>query len=77
MFQLIESNGDFILDGKIGETLNRPNIWRKGEIRGTVNFGMRPSSNASFDWQVRDVVIKIYHIKQITLGQYHLLYTFI
>ena len=22
-------NGDFILDGKIGETLNRPNIWEK------------------------------------------------
>ncbi|UNT39192.1 hypothetical protein [Enterococcus faecalis] len=51
-------NGDFIFRWKDWGDAEQTQYLGEGEIRGTVNFGMRPSSNASFDWQVRDVVIQ-------------------
>lgn len=62
------TNGDFIFKFSDWQNPNDPSTrLGRGEIRGTVNFGMRKAKNGAFDWQIREVVVK--NIKYVTSGK--------
>lgn len=52
------SNGDFVFKWKDWGNAEQTEYLGEGELRGTVNFGMRSASKSSFDWQIREVVIQ-------------------
>lgn len=50
--------GDFIFKFSDWKSINPNQRVGRGEITGTVNFGMRSNNGGGFDWQIRDVYIE-------------------